>query len=50
MDINHQEFEAIHSKGFLLKKNILNETQIEKIKKLVKLELEGKDTTRGFIQ
>ena len=48
MDLNHQEFEAIHSKGFLLKKNILNETQIEKVKKLVKLELEGKDTTRGF--
>ena len=50
MDLNHQEFEAIHSKGFLLKKNILNGTQIEKVKKLVKLELEEKTQQGVFIQ
>jgi hypothetical protein len=48
MELDQEEFKTLRDKGFILKKNILNKKQIDKVKNLVKDEQEGKNTSRGY--
>ncbi|MDB9760856.1 phytanoyl-CoA dioxygenase family protein [Pelagibacteraceae bacterium] len=43
MNFSNSDFDTLKNNGFILKKNVLNLNQVEKIKKIIKLNPEGKN-------
>ena len=48
MNISNTEMQSLKDNGFLIKKNVFNINQIEKIKKIIKLNPEGRNRKNYF--